>query len=107
MFPRQALRQKHTDSMGVTNHSRPEADTPLTSVAQHDFRLRPNTPASDAYAAFQRDPLLPGVIVDHGEKVAGRISRQRFFQLLGHRHSCGLRQAWACQRCQKFQQRAY
>ena len=42
------------------------------------------------YAEFQRDPLLPGGIVAEGQTVIGLLSRQRFFQQLGHRFGASL-----------------
>ena len=62
----------------------------LASVAQHDFRLPPQSPASVLYAEFQRDPMLPGAIVSVGDEVIGLVSRQRFFQLLSHRFGASL-----------------
>ena len=62
----------------------------LASVAQHDFRLPPHAPASLMYAEFQRDPLLPGVIVARGDEAVGVLSRDRFFQLLSHRYGAPL-----------------
>jgi two-component system, sensor histidine kinase and response regulator len=62
----------------------------LASVAQYDFRVSPQTPASRVYAEFQRDPMLPGCIVADGQKVLGLLSRQRFFQQLGQRFGASL-----------------
>ncbi len=62
----------------------------LAGVAQHDFRLSPQTPASALYAEFQRDAMLPGAIVAEGAEVLGLISRHHFFQLLSHRFGASL-----------------
>ena len=62
----------------------------LASVEQYDFRVAPQTPASQLHAEFQRDPMLPGGIVAEGETVLGLVSRQRFFQLLSHRYGASL-----------------
>jgi two-component system, sensor histidine kinase and response regulator len=62
----------------------------LASIEQYDFRVTPLTPASAVHAEFQRDPMMPGCIVADCEQVLGLLSRQRFFQQLGHRFGASL-----------------
>jgi signal transduction histidine kinase/CheY-like chemotaxis protein/HPt (histidine-containing phosphotransfer) domain-containing protein len=61
------------------------ASSTLADVGKYDFRVSPETPASQIVAQFDRDPTLPGAIVHDGRRLRGMLSRSKCLEHLSHR----------------------
>jgi signal transduction histidine kinase len=59
-----------------------QADSTVADLFTHDFRVRGSALGEQIFTEFERQPVLPGVIVemDHGPQVM--VSRGQFFQML-------------------------
>src|SRR5262249_44030299 len=65
-----------------TNLSNATAEATLADLPAWSIRVGPTTLGSQLAAEFERQPDLPGVIVQDGPRVVGLVSRPSFFSLI-------------------------
>ena len=64
------------------DHSQLRPDSTLADLPSYDFQVVPTTPGRLVAAEFERDPNLPGVIIQTSDPTApilGMVSREKFY----------------------------
>lgn len=57
-------------------------ESTLEELTLHDFKVEAHHPGEEVAQAFQRNPLLPGVVLTEADQFIGMISRRRFLEHL-------------------------